>query len=165
MISLPENLRARIFAVKLRKQEPSSRNKKSIYNEDLSKLNEETEVSDSDLDHPNQPVFVDVGLIGNTEMSLENGMCIFSGIKFRTTSFNHEGSLFFLAIVIYQSGDSDSMAVDKGVPKVELPSPNHPKVLFSKISPPVLVNSRKINSRDIVKKNNLKSLFMPFDLN
>ena len=97
-------------------------------------------------------------------MSLENGMCIFSGIKFRTTSFNHEGSLFFLAIAIYQAGDSIRCVPDKGIPKVALPTPNHPKVFFSKISPPVLINSRKINSKDAVKKNTLKALFLPFDL-
>ena len=168
--SLSQNLRARIFAIKLRKKQPRIRNQ----GEDLTfaffrheshrdEANEETEVSESDLDHPNQPVFVDVGLLGNTEMALDNGMCIFSGIKFRSTSFNHEGSRFFLAVCIFQQQSCpDGEYVDK-LPKVGLPAPGHPRVLYCKASPPVLVNSRKMGSRDAARKCTLKSLFVPFD--
>ena len=58
-------------------------------------------------------MFHEVGLIGNTEMTLENGMCIFSGIKFRTTSFNHDGQCFFLAVAIFQDGSEEPKAHDK----------------------------------------------------
>jgi len=44
----------------------------------------------------------DVGLKGNEEKPLVNSYAIFSGLKFKTTSYNHEGSPFFLVISIYQ---------------------------------------------------------------
>ena len=80
--------------------------KRSAFVEDLRVVNEEAKISESDLDHPDQPVFQDVGLIGNTEMILEKGYCIFSGIKFKNTSFNHDGSQFFLAVSIIKPESS-----------------------------------------------------------
>jgi hypothetical protein len=44
----------------------------------------------------------DVGLKGNEEKPLVNSYAIFSGLKFKTTSYNHEGAPFFLIIAIYQ---------------------------------------------------------------
>lgn len=44
---------------------------------------------------------VDVGLKGNEEKILVNSYAIFSGLKFKTTSYNHEGAPFFLIITIY----------------------------------------------------------------
>lgn len=43
----------------------------------------------------------DVGLKGNEEKQLVNSYAIFSGLKFKTTSYNHEGSPFYLVIVVY----------------------------------------------------------------
>jgi hypothetical protein len=43
----------------------------------------------------------DVGLKGNEEKVLVNSYAIFSGLKFKTTSYNHEGAPFFLVIAIY----------------------------------------------------------------
>jgi hypothetical protein len=45
----------------------------------------------------------DVGLKGNDEKPLVNSYAIFSGLKFKTTSYNHEGAPFFLVIAIYQN--------------------------------------------------------------
>ena len=56
-----------------------------------------------ELDEPGQPVFVDVGLNGVSERVMKDGHCIFSGIKFKTTSFNHDDSLFFLVITVYSN--------------------------------------------------------------
>jgi hypothetical protein len=49
-----------------------------------------------------QNLLFDVGLKGNEEKPLVNSYAIFSGLKFKTTSYNHEGSPFFLVISIYQ---------------------------------------------------------------
>ena len=86
---------------------------------------------------------------------------MFSGVKFRSTSFNHDGSLFFLAISVFLDNDVESDYIDKSAPTGLAPS--HPKVIYSKISPPVLVNSRKINTKDSSRKVTLKQLFTPFD--
>lgn len=46
-------------------------------------------------------VLSDVGLKGNEEKPLVNCYCIFSGLKFKTTSYNHEGTPFYLVISLY----------------------------------------------------------------
>lgn len=46
-------------------------------------------------------MLADVGLKGNEEKQLINSYAIFSGLKFKTTSYNHEGSPFYLVITIY----------------------------------------------------------------
>lgn len=33
---------------------------------------------------------LEVGVKGNQKMDLENNKCIFSGLKFNTTSYNHD---------------------------------------------------------------------------
>jgi hypothetical protein len=43
----------------------------------------------------------DVGLKGNEEKQLVNSYAIFSGLKFKTTSYNHDGAPFYLVITIY----------------------------------------------------------------
>jgi chromatin remodeling complex protein RSC6 len=50
----------------------------------------------------------DVGLKGNEEKMLVNSYAIFSGLKFKTTSYNHEGSPFYLVITIYQGSINDA---------------------------------------------------------
>jgi hypothetical protein len=72
----PPNLYAKIFAVK---REP---NEVNAFN-------------------PSEGVVFDVGLKGNEEKLLVNSYAIFSGLKFKTTSYNHEGTPFFLIITIY----------------------------------------------------------------
>lgn len=53
-------------------------------------------------------MLLDVGLKGNEEKPLVNSYAIFSGLKFKTTSYNHEGAPFFIVIVIYQGALSDA---------------------------------------------------------
>ena len=48
-----------------------------------------------------ETILADVGLKGNEEKQLINSYAIFSGLKFKTTSYNHEGSPFYLIITIY----------------------------------------------------------------
>ena len=55
----------------------------------------------SDLQIITQNLLYDVGLKGNEEKALVNSYAIFSGLKFKTTSYNHEGAPFFLVISIY----------------------------------------------------------------
>ena len=90
-------------------------------------------------------------------MPLEKGYCIFSGIKFKNTSFNHDGSQFFLAVSVHKYDSQPH-------PRLNLPYPSHPKVFGAKISPPILVNSRKINSKDHQRRQNFKQLFLPFEI-
>ena len=55
-----------------------------------------------ELEIISQNLLLDVGLKGNEEKQLVNSYAIFSGLKFKTTSYNHEGSPFFLVIAIYK---------------------------------------------------------------
>lgn len=50
----------------------------------------------------------DVGLKGNEEKVLVNSYAIFSGLKFKTTSYNHEGAPFYLVISIYQGSINEA---------------------------------------------------------
>jgi hypothetical protein len=77
---------------------------------------------------------VDVGLRGNEESQIVNGYAIFSGLKFQSTSYNHEGLPFHIVVTIYQG----SMKTNSRLPL------DAPLVLLSKISPPVYVTSRKL---------------------
>jgi hypothetical protein len=56
----------------------------------------------------NAPVLFDVGLKGNEEKVLVNSYAIFSGLKFKTTSYNHEGAPFYLVISIYQGSINEA---------------------------------------------------------
>ena len=53
--------------------------------------------------------FFDVGLKGNEEKPLVNSYAIFSGLKFKTTSYNHEGAPFYLVISIYYGSINDAL--------------------------------------------------------
>jgi hypothetical protein len=59
------------------------------------------------------PVYIDVGLKGNDEKPLVNSYCIFSGLKFKTTSYNHDGCPFYLIISIYQGSINTSRGLRK----------------------------------------------------
>lgn len=78
-----------------------------------------------------------------------NSYAIFSGLKFKTTSYNHEGSPFYLVISVYYGSifdkkpSTDEVNAEKGKKNGPVPFEN-PKVLVSKISPPLYINSRKL---------------------
>ena len=59
-------------------------------------------LKEDDLDFPNQPQFISVGISGKTEQTLKNGKCSFSGLKFTSTSYNNERSFFFLVAIVYK---------------------------------------------------------------
>ncbi len=54
---------------------------------------------------------IDVGLKGNEEKILINSYAIFSGLKFKTTSYNHEGEPFYLAITLYYGSINESKKI------------------------------------------------------
>jgi hypothetical protein len=46
-------------------------------------------------------VFENIGLIGTDQVSLnEEGQSIISGLKLKSTSFNHENQFFYLVLVV-----------------------------------------------------------------
>ena len=123
-----------------------------------------------------------------------NSYAIFSGLKFKTTSYNHEGEPFFLAITLYygsinesrklmddQSEDNqapnnggsgeeskDGQGKDDGkvieqTNGTTLPPPGIPRVLITKISPAIYINSRKLAKEN---NNNKKyhTVIEPFDI-
>ena len=53
------------------------------------------------LDEPSQPVCVETGLLGQTLATMNHGHCLFSGLRFQTTSYNHNGTLFFLVVSVF----------------------------------------------------------------
>lgn len=138
----PKNLYAKMFAVKF-------------------VLNPDSNPDDSDsvaptLDKPNQPLFIETGLIGESEVQMAQGHCLFSGLRFATTSYNHHGSLFFLVITVFtylnerrEDSQSRTKVIDKS---------GHPFVIASKISSPILVNSRKLKDEDKPKTSKRKRL-------
>lgn len=85
----------------------------------------------------------DLGLKGPYTQDLSEGQAVFSGIKFSSTSYNNDVIFFFLSelkgvkfhliVLIYIQDDARSRAC--------------PKILYSKISPPIFVDSRK-SARD-----------------
>lgn len=97
-MEIPVNLEARLFAVKLISTPPA---------------------------HPH---FLEVKIIGDPVQELRNGKAVFEGLRFESTSYNHQGSKFHLILLITF--------------KEEIVSVSAPKVLFSKISPPIFVDSR-----------------------
>lgn len=68
----------------------------------------------------------DVELDGKTNISLENNVGHFSGVKFKSTSYNHEGARFYLLIVVY---------LKRAEPE--------PKIIGSALSSPIFVDSRR----------------------
>jgi len=75
----------------------------------------------------------DLGLKGSTVQDLSEGQCTFSAIKFSSTSYNNDGVKFHLIVLIYIQDDTRSRAC--------------PRILYSRISPPIFVDSRK-SARD-----------------
>lgn len=67
-------------------------------------------------------MFVEIGLNGTSERKMDRGHCIFSGLKFNTTSFNHKNAFFYLIIAVYKY---ESVKSEKGKNAVEL----HPLVI------------------------------------
>ena len=66
--------------------------------------------------YPNEGILFDVGLKGNEEKQLVNSYSIFSGLKFKTTSYNHEGAPFFLVISIYMGSINESQSALAATP-------------------------------------------------
>jgi hypothetical protein len=54
------------------------------------------------IDDPDS-VFRNVGIKGIKEKQLIYGYSIFSGLKFKTTSYHHDGKPFYLIITIYHA--------------------------------------------------------------
>lgn len=127
----------------------------------------------------------DVGLKGNEEKPLVNSYAIFSGLKFKTTSYNHEGAQFFLIIVIYQgsinacSEEPKSLFSLENIKNYEIKDSAQesdkeedgteseddeivPRVLISRISPPLYINSRKLAKESSAKKYH--TVIEPFDI-
>jgi len=91
---------------------------------------------------------IDVGLIGNNRLKITENDCLFSSLKFLTTSYNHKEAKFHLTISLVQK------------------DPEGPPVyLKSVISPPIFVDSRKSarNPMDL-KKRHLKPFVEKFPM-
>lgn len=87
-LRVPSDLKVKVIAVKF---VPPSQNKIG---------------GEGNLDYANQPVFQDVGLLGRTETPLVEGKCLFNSLKFKNTSFNENGSMFHLVVIVYQEASS-----------------------------------------------------------
>jgi len=90
----------------------------------------------------------DLGLKGSTVQDLSEGQCTFSAIKFSSTSYNNDGVKFHLIVLIYIQDDTRSRAC--------------PRILYSRISPPIFVDSRK-SARDSNVTRNKKIVCKYFD--
>jgi hypothetical protein len=132
---MPQGLYTKIFAVRLKgKDEPvpkgsmllekslKSRRNKKIITQIMRKKSSGLSGERLVLDEPGQPVFVEIGLNGTTEVKMDRGHCIFSGLKFNTTSFNHRNAFFYLIIAVYKY---EAVKNEKGKDAIEL----HPLVI------------------------------------
>lgn len=81
------------------------------------------------LSEPNAFYFTEMPLSGRTELDLTEGKAKFEGVKFETTSYNQKGSKFHLMVLISF--------------KETMISVGSPKIIFSKISPAIFVDSKK----------------------
>jgi hypothetical protein len=91
----PPNLHAKIFAVK------RDSGDQPMLRDGDQRLLHQLQNPDANGNLYNATLLFDVGLKGNEEKLLINSYAIFSGLKFKTTSYNHEGSPFYLVISIY----------------------------------------------------------------
>ena len=82
---IPSGLNVRLFAVKLK---ILAQSKEEFKNQ--------------------QPIFENIGLTGQDSIPLnDDGLAIISGMKLKSTSFNHENQLFYLVAIVYVDlGDS-----------------------------------------------------------
>ena len=81
----------------------------------------------------------DVGLNGKTKIDIVDGVASFTGLKFSTTSYKSEGMKFYLVICLLSKHE------DMGTPRI----------LFSRISSPIFIDSRSVVLEDIKNKVNL----------
>jgi len=91
----------------------------------------------------------DIGFKGGSVQDLSEGQTVFSGLKFNSTSYNNDGVKFHLVVLVYIMEDQRS----------------GPKILYSRISPPVFVDSRKSardSNEDRVRHNFLSFGFKCF---
>ena len=72
-----------------------------------------------------ESLMVDVGLKGNEEKKLVNSYAIFSGLKFKTTSYNHEGAPFFLVITIYYGSINEYHREQQAHNSLNQPAPSN----------------------------------------
>jgi len=79
------------------------------------------------------PVFHEIPLKGCTSKPLDDGKVVFDSLKFDCTSYNHNGAKFHLMLLVFFKDPASNVGV--------------PKIIFSKISPPIYVDSR-IAARD-----------------
>lgn len=91
---------------------------------------------------------IDVGILGNNRLKLNEMDCLFSSLKFFTTSYNHKEAKFHLTVSVLQK-DPDKP----------------PLYLKSVISPPIFVDSRKSarNAKDL-KKRHLSAFIETFSI-
>jgi len=87
----------------------------------------------------------DVGLCGQTKAEITDGVGSFTSLKFSTTSYINEGVKFHLVIcLMFKQEDS-----------------GNPKILFSRISPPIFIDSRR-SARGAHKQRILANSFSDF---
>lgn len=91
---------------------------------------------------------LDVGLHGNSKLRLNENDCLFSSLRFLTTSYNHKEAKFHLTVSLVLRDNE-----------------NPPIYLKSMISPPIFVDSRKSarNALDL-KKRHLRPFWDFFSL-
>jgi hypothetical protein len=98
--------------------------------------------------NPTQPFHLyDLGVQGTGRADMVNGKCVFTGLKFTSTSYHHEHAKFHLVITMYLTQS-----------KFEFN-----QIIESRISPPIFVDSRKA-AKDFARNKSLKvqSYLEPF---
>ena len=118
-------------------------------------------------------MFEEIGLAGQSDIDLHEGSCLFTSLKFKTTSFNHGGSSFHLLVIVYFDPEPEQPRLPvvnelQSVSEMKNEAENglsektvrKPVILASKISAPIFITSRKPNQKDKSKVSESRSLFL-----
>ena len=102
------------------------------------------------LEYSENFFLVDIGVKGCSKSYVQNQIAVFRNLKFSSTSYNNEGLKFHLVVVVFEENDEESQNLDSNY-----------KIIDSKLSPPIYVDSRKSAREICFKENTFLDMFHP----
>ena len=101
------------------------------------------------LEYSENFFLVDIGVKGPAKTSIQNQIAVFRNLKFSSTSYNNEGLKFHLVIVVFEENEENE-SLDSSY-----------KIIDSKLSPPIYVDSRKSAREICFKESTFLDMFHP----
>lgn len=94
---------------------------------------------------------VDIGIKGENKIYLKNNVASFNNLKFASTSYNNEGLKFHLVVALFYEINNAS----------DFSSTSNLRIIESKLSPPIYVDSRKSARDNITTEIKIFDFFSP----